>query len=317
VGWLTERLGLEVPVVSAPMAGVSGGRLAAAVSSAGALGMIGVGQATTPEWITEQSDLARASGKPFGIGLFGWSLPTRPEQLDAALAARPALLSISFGPFEEHVARVRAAGIVMATQAGTLEEARAAEAAGVDVVVARGLEGGGHGRNEVGTLVLLQAVLESARVPVMAAGGISRASGLAAVLAAGAVGGWVGTAFIACPEAETTEAARARLRAAGETDTVYGRVFDVGQRLDWPPQYGGRALRNAFFDRWEGREDELAADVAAPDELREARRSADFDVAPIYAGQGVGLIADARPAAAVVAELAMGLDRLREAAWTE
>jgi nitronate monooxygenase len=317
VGWLTERLGLEVPVVSAPMAGVSGGRLAAAVSSAGALGMIGVGQATTPEWITEQSDLARASGKPFGIGLFGWSLPTRPEQLDAALAARPALLSISFGPFEEHVARVRAAGIVMATQAGTLEEARAAEAAGVDVVVARGLEGGGHGRNEVGTLVLLQAVLESARVPVMAAGGISRASGLAAVLAAGAVGGWVGTAFIACPEAETTEAARSRLRAAGETDTVYGRVFDIGQRLDWPPQYGGRALRNAFFDRWEGREDELAADVAAPDELREARRSADFDVAPIYAGQGVGLIAEARPAAAVVAELARGLDCLREAARTE
>jgi nitronate monooxygenase len=317
VGWLNERLGLEVPVISAPMAGVSGGRLAAAVSSAGALGMIGVGQATTPEWITEQSDLARVSGKPFGIGLFGWSLPTRPEQLEAALAARPALLSISFGPFEEHVARVRGAGIVMATQVGTLEEARAAEAAGVDVVVARGLEGGGHGRNEVGTLVLLQAVLEAARVPVVAAGGISRARGLAAVLAAGAVGGWVGTAFVACPEAETTEAARARLLAAGQTDTVYGRVFDIGQRLDWPPQYGGRALRNAFFDRWEGREDELAADVAAPDELYEARRSADFDVAPIYAGQGVGLLDEARPAGAVVAELARGLDLLREAAWTE
>ncbi len=316
MGWLAERLGLEVPVVSAPMAGVSGGRLAAAVSAAGALGMIGVGQAATPEWISEQSDLARVGGKPFGIGLFGWCLPARPEQLEAALAARPALLSISFGPFEEHVASVRDAGIVMATQAGTLEEARAAEAAGVDVVVARGLEGGGHGRNEVGTLALLQAVLDAVGVPVMAAGGISLASGLAAVLAAGAVGGWVGTAFIACPEAETAEPARARLLAAGETDTAYGRVFDIAQRLDWPPQYGGRALRNVFFERWVGREDELAAHDGAPDELGEARRRGDFDVAPIYAGQGVGMIAQARPAAAVVAELARGVELLRGAART-
>ena len=313
MGWLTERFGIDVPVVGTPMAGVSGGRLAAAVSAAGGLGMIGVGQAATPAWIEEQAEVAAASGRPFGIGLFGWALPTRPEQLEASIGAGPALLSISFGPYADHVATVRDAGIVLATQAGTLQEARAAEAAGVELVVARGLEGGGHGRNDVGTLTLLQAVLAAVQTPVMAAGGITLASGLAAVLAAGAVGAWVGTAFIACPEAETTEPARRRILGAGETDTAYGRVFDIGQRLDWPPQYGGRALRNSFFDRWVGREDELAAEDGAPQELREARRRGDFDVAPVYAGQGVGLVREARPAEEVVAELARGVDLVRSA----
>ncbi len=307
MGWLSDRLGLEVPIVAAPMAGVSGGRLAAAVSAAGGLGMIGVGQATTAQWIAEQAEVARSGGRPFGIGLFAWALPGNPEQLEAALAARPALVSICFGAYREYVEPVRAAGVLVATQAGTLEEARAARAAGVDLIVARGLEGGGHGRNDVGTLTLLQAVLDEVSVPVMAAGGITRPSGVAAVLAAGAVGAWVGTAFIACPEAETSDEARALILAARDTDTVYGRVFDIGQRLDWPPEYGGRSLRNAFFERWHGREDELAADDAAAESLRTARRRRDFALAPIYAGQGVGMVGAARPAAAVVADLARGL----------
>ncbi len=308
MSWLTETLGLEVPIVSAPMAGVAGGRLAGAVSAAGGLGMIGVGPATRPEWIAQQSEIARASGRPFGIGLLAWSLSSRPDQLEAALSARPGLLSISFGPYEEHVETVRAAGVVMATQVGTPDEARAAEAAGVDVVVARGLEGGGHGRNDVGLLTLLQVVLDEVSVPVMAAGGIVRPSGVSAVLAAGATGAWVGTAFLACPEAETTDEARARILDAGGTSTAYGRVFDIGQRLEWPPEYGGRALRNGFFERWEGREAALVRDDGAAEELRDARGRRDFDVAPIYAGQGVGMVAASRPAADVVAELAGGLE---------
>ena len=163
-----------------------------------------------------------------------------------------------------YVDRLRDAGIRVTVQAGTVEEARRAEAAGADFVVARGAEGGGHGRNDVGTLPLLQAVLEAVDVPVVAAGGIGTARGLAAVLAAGAAGAWVGTALLTAREAGTPAAARRGCWLAGEvTGTAYGRVFDVAQRLGWPEEFGGRALRNAFFDRWEHRLDELATDDAA------------------------------------------------------
>jgi nitronate monooxygenase len=165
----------------------------------------------------------------------------------------------------------------------------------------------------VATLPLLQAVLDAVTVPVLAAGGIGTARGLAAVLAAGAAGAWVGTAFLACTEAGTPAGGRELLLAAADTDTVYGRVFDVGQRLAWPPEYGGRALRNGFFDRWVGREDELAADDVAAAELRAAREHGDFDVAGLYAGQGVALLRAERAAADVLRELA-GAEGLLERA---
>jgi nitronate monooxygenase len=170
--------------------------------------------------------------------------------------------------------------------------------------VARGAEAGGHGRNAVATLVLLQEVLDAVSVPVVAAGGIAGARGLAAVLTAGAVGGWAGTAFLASPETETSDAARDRLIAARDTDTAYGRVFDVAQRLDWPPEYGGRVLRNAFFETWADRVDDLATDDAAVTELRTAKAAEDFDTAYIYTGQGAGLLRQAKSAADVVGEFA-------------
>ena len=310
--WLADRLGLRVPVVQAPMAGVSGGELAAAVSGAGALGCVAAGSTTPVSWLQEQAGLL--AGRPYGIGLLAWALPGREDLVEAVLAARPALVSVSYGPYEPYVRRLQDAGLVVATQAGTVEEAVAAERAGVDVVVARGGEGGGHGRDDVATLPLLQAVLDAVRVPVLAAGGIATARGVAAVLAAGAAGAWVGTAFLGCPEATTPPQARARVVAAPLTATAYGRVFDVGQRQAWPPEYGGRALRNAFFDHWAGREDELAHDDEAPGRLREALRERDYDTAVLYAGQAVGLVHGERPAAEVVAELARGEDLLRRAA---
>lgn len=291
------------------MAGVSGGALAAAVSKAGALGCLAAGSTTPAAWVGEQA--AVVSGQPFGIGLLAWVLPERPELVEAALAVRPALVSLSYGPYERYVSRFQAAGVLVATQAGTVEEAVAAERVGVDVVVARGAEGGGHGRDEVATLPLLQGVLDAVSIPVLAAGGIGTARGVAAVLAAGAVGAWVGTAFLACPEAETSPQARARVLAASSTGTAYGRVFDVGLRQQWPAEYGGRALRNAFFDRWSGREDELARDEEAAAELRAASRLQEFDTAVIYAGQAVGLVRQERSAADVVTELARGEDLLR------
>lgn len=311
--WLTERLGLTVPVVAAPMAGVSTGQLAAAVSAAGGLGMIGAGPTMTPERLREQCAVARASGR-FGVGLMAWALAQEDSLVEHVAAQAPDLVSISYGPYERWIAPLRAAGIVVATQVGTLDEARAAEQAGVDLIVARGGEGGGHGRASVATLPLLQSVLDAVQVPVLAAGGIGTARGLAAVLAAGAAGAWAGTAFLTCTEAATSPGARQRLLAAEDTDTAYGRVFDVGQRLAWPPEYGGRALRNAYFDRWSGREDELARDDAASAELLAARQEGDFDVACIYAGEGVGLLRDQRGAADVVAEFAGAAGLLDRAA---
>ena len=311
--WLSERFGLDVPVVCAPMAGAAAGELAAAVCRGGGLGMIGVGGAATPEWITEQCQVASSAGRPFGVGLLAWVLADNPGQFDAVLAARPALVSVSYGPYQRYVPALREAGVTVATQAGTLAEAQAAERAGVDVVVARGGEGGGHGRNDVATLPLLQMVLDTVAVPVLAAGGITGPRGLAAVLAAGAAGAWVGTAFLACPEATTSAGARERLLAATDTSTAYGRVFDIAQRQAWPPEYGGRALRNAFFDRWVGRETELAGDDVAAAELGAARKQGDFDVACVYAGQGVALLRAEQAAADVVSALA-GAEALLEVA---
>ncbi len=310
---LTETLGIEVPVVQAPMAGTAGGRLAAAVSRAGALGMIGVGPAATGDWVRDQHAVAAAGsdGRPFGIGLMAWALAAAPEQLDAVLDTRPALASVSFGDITPYVRPLQEAGIVVAAQVGTSDEAAQAEQCGVDLVVARGSEGGGHGRDAVATLPLLQQILDRVSVPVLAAGGISGPRGLAAVLAAGACGAWVGTAFLACPEATTGEASRARLLAADETSTAYGRVFDVGQRVPWPTEFGGRALRNAYFERYVGREAELATDDAAHEAVLAARRDDDPDVAPLYAGQGVGRLTSARPAADVVADFARADDLLR------
>jgi nitronate monooxygenase len=301
--WLTERFEVSVPVVAAPMAGVSTGRLAAAVSAAGGLGMIGVGPTFAPDRLREQCAAAREGGH-FGVGLLAWSIAHDDELVDLVVAEAPALVSISYGPYERWISRLQDAGIVVATQVGTLEEARDAEQAGVDVLVARGGEAGGHGRDDVATLPLLQSVLDAVQLPVLAAGGIGTARGLAAVLAAGSAGAWVGTAFLACTEAATSEAARERLLDATDMDTAYGRVFDVAQRLAWPREYGGRALRNAYFDRWVGHEDELAVDKVASAQLAMARQQGDYDVAYVYAGEGVGLLRKVSSASDVMAEFA-------------
>jgi nitronate monooxygenase len=304
--WLTSTFGLEVPVVQAPMARVSEGRMAAAVSAAGALGMVAFGPRPAPAYIAEQARIAGEPGRPYGIGLMAWALEGDERALQAVLNTDAALVSVSFGAFERPVERLKAAGKLVTTQVGTLAEARRAEQAGVDVVVARGREGGGHGRDDLSTLPLLELVLDGIDLPVLAAGGIATSRGLAAVLAAGAAGAWVGTAFLCCPESSFPAGARERLIAAQDAATAYGRVFDVAQRAAWPREYGGRALRNAFFDRWVGREDELAADEAELDRYAAAQQAGDFDTAVVYAGQGAALLRRQVPAADVVAAFRTG-----------
>lgn len=299
-------------MVQAPMAGASGGALAAAVTRAGGLGTIGVSPASAPEWVREQHEVASAAGD-VGIGLMAWVLRTRPELLEVCVELAPALVSVSFGPFERFLAPLRSAGCAVTTQVGTVDDARRALDAGVDLLVVRGSEAGGHGRDAVATLPLLQDVLDLADVPVLAAGGISGPRGVAAALAAGADGVWVGTAFLLCPEALTGAGARARLVAAGSESTAYSSVFDRGQRLDWPAEFGGRHLTSPFTDAWLGRVDEIGSDDAAFARI-EAERRTGGAAAPVYAGQGVGALRAERSAAEVVAALGSGVDLLRAAA---
>lgn len=296
--WLTQRLGLEVPVVLAPMAGVAGGRLAAAVSDAGGVGMVGIGSASAEQLLAETS-VAAATGKPFGVGLLAWTLQMQEHLVDAAIESGASMISVSYGDYEKYVDRIRSAGILTATQVGTPEDVKVAVDAGVDVIVARGGEGGGHGRDIVATLPLLQMVLDATDKPVLAAGGIANRRGLAAVIAAGAAGAWVGSAFLACDEGANNDAGKDAIVNAGAADTIYTTVLDVGRRIPWPSEFGGRALRNSYTAAWHGKEDEIRADPPAMDEHA------------VWAGQAVGLVSKRQPAAAVVDEFRRAEELLR------
>src|ERR1700761_5634397 len=161
----SRSFGLRVPIVNAPMGGVAGGRLAAAVSAAGGLGMVGMGSIATRDLLRTQLQHVHTT---FGIGLVDWVMRNEAGLLDDALAARPVMLSVSFGSDWSWVDKARNAGIATVTQVYDGLGARQAVDAGVDIVVARGSEGGGHGDAKLATLPLLDDVLDAVSVPVLA-----------------------------------------------------------------------------------------------------------------------------------------------------
>ncbi|WP_435201664.1 NAD(P)H-dependent flavin oxidoreductase [Janibacter sp. GS2] len=300
---LTHTLGIRHPIVCAPMAGVAGGRLAHAVSAAGGLGMIGARGSATSEWIAEQAALAGEGGTPFGIGLMAW-VPQLSTQLDAVLALpdhlRPALVSVSFGDLAAPTGRLREAGLRTACQVGNAADLDAALGAGADVIVARGGEGGGHGRDEVGARAMLDLALSATDTPVLAAGGIATAEDVARALAVGAAGVWCGTAFLTCREGDNSPQARAAL--IGAVATRYSRVHDVAQGIAWPREFGGRAVATPFVEEWAGAEETMTPEAKA--EHAAGRDRADTDYTPLYAGVGVGRLGAETDAASVVAALA-------------
>jgi nitronate monooxygenase len=296
---LTEKFGLECPVVSAPMGSVAGGRLAAAVSNAGALGLVGGGYGV-PDWLRTELSIARdGTARPWGVGLITWHA-TR-EAVELALSYEPHAFMLSFGDPRPFVPAIKEAGSALICQVQNVEDGRAAKAAGADIIVAQGTEAGGHGADR-STLPLVPAVVDAvAPTPALAAGGIVDGRGLAAVLMLGAQGALMGTRFYATTEALGHPRAKELLVAARGSDTRRTRVFDVVREHAWPEPYTGRAIRNPFMERWDGREEDLTA--ALNEEIpvfQAAVREGDFDTAMVWAGEAVDLISDVTPAAELV-----------------
>ncbi len=296
---LTELLEIRHPVILAPMARVSGGALAGAVSAAGGLGLIGGGYGEA-EWI--EAEFAAAGNQRVGIGFITWRLAERPELLEHALARSPAAVMLSFGDPAPFAPVIKEAGAKLICQVQSVAHARSAAAAGADIVIAQGGEAGGHGGARA-TLPLVPAVVDAvAPVPVAAAGGIADGRGLAAALMLGAAGALLGTRFYGAVESLGHPKAKLRILAARGEDTVKTSVFDTVRQLAWPAPYKIRGLANAFTERWHGHEAALA-EAGATERARygEAAEHGDFDVAGVIAGEAVGLIEEVLPAGEIVA----------------
>jgi len=302
---LTELLGLRHPILLAPMGAIAGGALAAAVTHAGGLGLIGPGY-LGDDWIDREFDAA--GNARVGVGFITWDLAKSPQRLATCLARKPAVVMLSFGDAMPYVAAVKASGARLILQVQSVAGAREAVRLGADVVVAQGIEGGGHGaRPEQGRslLPLLPAIVDAVSpVPVVAAGGIADGRGLAAALALGAAGALIGTRFYAARESLGHANAKARIAAASGDQTVRTRVFDIARAIDWPLEYTGRAIANDLSRRWHGREAglEAALDSERP---RYAAAAAAGDVATsvVWAGEGLDLIHGVEPAAEIMDRL--------------
>jgi nitronate monooxygenase len=305
---LTATLGIEHPILLAPMDVISGGRLAAAVSHAGGLGLLGGGYGEA-DWIDRQWTLA--GNARIGCGFITWRLAEHPEVLDTVLAHQPAAVMLSFGDPAPFAAAIHAAGARLICQVQTLAQAREAAAAGADVIIAQGTEAGGHGQSQTLFTLLPQVVDACPDIPVVAAGGIADGRGLAAAMMLGAEGALIGTRFYASEEADGHPEAKRRIVAAEGGQSVRSVVFDLARKTSWPEPYTGRVLRNRHTERWLGRETELAAnaDEVARD-YAAARERGDFDVAGVIAGDACGLIHDIPRAGEIVERVMAEAERL-------
>ena len=303
---LTEFFGIECPVLLAPMAGVSGGRLAAAVTAAGGLGIIGGGYGDVG-WLQRQFD--EAQGPRVGVGFITWSLAPDPEVLDVATARRPATIMLSFGDPGQFADRIHRANIPLTVQVQTLGHARRALDVGAEIIVAQGGEAGGHGMGARSTFTLVPDIVDlvekhSPKTLVAAAGGVADGRGLAAALALGADGVLVGTRLWASTEALVTSEAQQRAMEASGDDTVRTRVYDIVRQRDWPEKYDLRLVANPLIEAWHGNESELRARLPeAVSAFQKAEAEQDFDVITPLVGEAISLIHDARPAADIVRDM--------------
>ncbi|RCW44510.1 nitronate monooxygenase [Halopolyspora algeriensis] len=303
----TELLGVEHPIVLAPMGDVSGGELAAAVSRAGGLGLIGGGYGDA-NWLTREFDAA--AGARVGCGFITWSLARQPDLLDVALERDPVAVMLSFGDPAPFAERVRASGAVLLCQVQNRGQAERALDVGADVLVAQGTEAGGHGYGSRTTLTLVPELADlvdrrGSEAVVLAAGGIADGRGLAAALTLGASGALVGTRFYLAAEALSTPQARDHAVGATGEDTCRTTVYDIVRGYPWPEGHTVNTLGNDFVSRWHGAESELQRDLGnAAAEYRRAVAERDYDIANVFVGQAAGLVDSVLPAADIVTDIA-------------
>jgi nitronate monooxygenase len=308
---ICELLGVEHPVISAPMAGSAGAELAAAVSAAGGLGLIGGTSPGGADWLRAQIRAVRErTDRPFGVGFIS-SFPGVDDLVAVAIEERVPVMAHSFADASPYAEAAHAAGAKLLVQVQSVEQARRAAGTGADVIAAQGTEAGGH-TGYSGTLPLVPAVIDAAGgIPVVAAGGIADGRGLAAALMLGAEGVWVGTRFVASREWSGGEWAKERVVHSGTDDTVLTHAYDLAMQAPFPAGIGDRVLRNEFTAAWHDRDAEVATkrDELAP-QIVAALRAEDARVAPIRAGNAAGLIHAVEPAGDIIRRIVADAEQI-------
>ena len=310
---VTALLGIEHPVLLAPMDTVADGKLAAAVSTAGGLGLLGGGYGDGA-WL--EREFAAAGNTRVGCGFITWSLRKQPQLLDLVLAHAPAAVMLSFDSPQPFARAIKDAGIDLICQVQSMVRTREAVDAGADIIVAQGGEAGGHaGSRSTFTLVPEVADYLAKHAPdtlLVAAGGVADGRGLAAALMLGAEGVLIGSRFLMSPEALFADGLRDAIARADGDATVKTRALDIVRKYEWPREITGRALRNRFVEDWIEREHELAQPDTQAREFKRytaARDAGDADNAGIFIGEAAGLINDVRPAAEIVARIVEEAER--------
>jgi nitronate monooxygenase len=302
----TERFGVTHPILSGPMAGETDGRLAAVVSNAGALGTFGAMHRRQDDaWVAAQIELVRATtDRPFGVGFITPFISIFRARWDATIDARVPVVALSFGDPEPWLTQAHDAGARVVCQVQSVADAGRALDAGADALAAQGNEAGGH-TGTMGLLPLLGAVLDLAGdVPVLAAGGVANGRTLAAVLAMGGDGAWMGTRFLATTDApETGTPVREEIVASDGSDTVFTHAYDIVEVRPWPVGIGERVRANAFTARWVDREDDLRLQRESVLEQLPPTGRFDPGESKLAYGQSAALVTDVTTAAAVVDEI--------------
>ncbi len=311
---LTALLGIEHPIISAPMAFAGGGRLAAAVTEAGGLGLIGGGYGD-PDWL--EREFAAARNARIGCGFITWSLQRRPQLLDLVLGHSPAALMLSFGPPAQFAPAIKRAGAKLICQVQSLRHVDEAIDADADIIVAQGAEAGGHGWSR-STLTLVPEIADylaakSPQTMLVAAGGIGDGRGLAAALMLGAEGVLVGTRLWASEEALVKPAFQAKAVAADGDSTIRTTVVDVVRDIPWPKPFTARVMNNGFVQQWHGRESELAAPAVREREVQRyvsASEKGDPENTGVWVGEATAFIRNVKPAGDIVAQMVRDAERL-------
>lgn len=312
---LCTRLGIEFPIIQAPMGGAVGPMLAAAVSNAGGLGMLALWRADGEAMRRQIKEVRALTSRPFGVNL-NLDFPQE-ERLAICLDEGVPIICFFWQDPSALVPRAKSGNAIVMHTVGSAADAKRAVDCGVDIVVAQGWEAGGHVRGTVATMPLIPAVVDAVSpTPVVAAGGIGDGRGLAAVLALGAAGAWIGTRFLASHEAAIHTRYRERLLEANESDTVYlENLFDVG----WP-NAPHRTLRNQTVDVWEAAGRPSSGKRTGQGEVIATSRSigpivryqsytpgsdaeGDIDAMSLWAGQSVGLVSRLQSARDIVHEV--------------